>query len=185
MPNNGARAPWSRPAGRNAPGDRARPRAMPWPSLAAEARAVRERIVARIRRDKDGSWLVTFPDIRGAHTYGRSLNQLRRRIPELLRLWDRDPTQFDVVEVLDLPNNLRQAISVATKQRLELEQQSQAVQRDMERTIRLLQSQLRLGVRDSGELLGISPQYAHKLRHRTAAGRTSSVRKSVSNRLPR
>src|SRR5487761_1006917 len=148
MPNHGGGTPWSRPAGRNASGDRARPRAMPWPSLAAGARAVKEHIVARIRRDKDGSWLVTFPDIRGAHTYGRSLNQLRRRIPELLRIWDRDPVHVDIVEVLDLPINLRQAISDATKQRLELEQRSQAVQRGMERTIRRLQSQLKLGVRD-------------------------------------
>lgn len=147
--------------------------------------AMKERIVARIRRDKDGSWLVTFPDIRGAHTYGRSLNQLRRRIPELLRLWDRDPVHVDLVEVLDLPNNIRQAISVATKQRLELEQRSQAVQRDMERTIRRLQSQLKLGVRDSGELLGISPQYAHKLRHRKDASRSAKVRKAASTRLPR
>src|SRR5207245_8540926 len=136
-------------------GDRARPRAMPWPSLAAGARAMKERIVAKIRRDKDGTWLVTFPGIRGAHTYGRSLNQLRRRIPELLRLWDRDPVHVDLVEVLDLPNHLRQAISVATKQPLELEQRSQADHRDMESTIRRLQSQLKLGVRDSGELLAI------------------------------
>jgi predicted RNase H-like HicB family nuclease len=146
---------------------------------------MRDRVVAKIRRDRDGNWLVTFPEIKGAHTYGRSLNQLRRRIPEVLRLWDRDPARLEIVEVLELPTGLRQAISVATKQRLELEKRSQAVQRDMERTIRLLQSQLRLGVRDSGELLGISPQYAHKLRHRTAPGRTSSVRKAASNRLPR
>ena len=110
---------------------------------------------------------------------------MRRRIPELLRLWDRDPVHVDLVEVLDLPNNLRQAISVATKQRLELEQRSQAVQRDMERTIRRLQSQLKLGVRDSGELLGISPQYAHKLRHRTDVSRSAKVRKAASTRLPR
>src|SRR5450759_3072070 len=153
--------------------------------MAAGEWAMKERLVARIRRDGDGNWLVTFPGIKGAHTYGRSLNQLRRRIPEVLRLWDRDPARLEIVEVLELPTGLRQAISVATKQRLELEKRSQAVQRDMERTIRLLQSQLRLGVRDSGELLGISPQYAHKLRHRTAPGRTSSVRKAASNRLPR
>jgi len=146
---------------------------------------MRDRVVAKIRRDSDGNWLVTFPEIKGAHTYGRSLNQLRRRIPEVLRLWDQDPTRLEIVEVLELPTGLRQAISLATRQRLELEKRSRAVQRDMEKTIRLLQSQLRLGVRDSGELLGISPQYAHKLRHRTAAGRPSSVRKAPSSRLPR
>ena len=143
-----------------------------------------ERIVAKIRRDKDGSWLVTFPDIRGAHTHGRSLNQLRRRIPELLRLWDRDPTHVELVEILELPNNLRKAISVVTKQRRELEERSQAARRDMERTIQRLQSQLKLGVRDTGELLGISPQYAHKLRHRKDVGRSRNVRKAASTRLP-
>jgi len=104
---------------------------------------------------------------------------------ELLGLWDRDPVHVDLVEVLDLPINLRQAISVATKQRLELEQRRQAVQRDMARTIRRLQSQLKLGVRDSGELLGISPQYAHKLRPRKDVSRSAKVRKAASTRPPR
>ncbi|OLC23286.1 MAG: hypothetical protein AUH69_04565 [Actinobacteria bacterium 13_1_40CM_4_65_12] len=146
---------------------------------------MKERVVARIRRERDGNWLVTFPEIRGAHTYGRSLNQLRRRIPEVLRLWDRDPARLDVIEVLDLPTSLKRAISVATKQRVELEMQSQTVQRDLERTIRRLQSQLKLGVRDSGELLGISPQYAHKLRHRKDVSHAAKVGKATSTRLPR
>ena len=168
MPNHSARAPWQGPATRNAASHRAGPRALPRPRLAAGPREMKERVVARIRRDPDGSWLVTFPEIKGAHTYGRSLNQLRRRIPEVLRLWDKDPARLEVIEVIDLPANLRQAISVARQQRLELEKRSQAVQRDMKKTIRRLQSQLKLGVRDSGELLGISPQYAHKLRHRNS-----------------
>src|SRR3989475_13109093 len=140
---------------------------------------MKQRVVARIRRDRDGSWLVTFPDIRGAHTYGRSLNQLRRRIPEVLRLWDRDPARVDIVEVLDLPASLKQAISIATKQRRESEERSRVAQRDLERTIQRLQTQLKLGVRDTGELLGISPQYAHKLRHR------KDVTKAAPTRLPR
>src|ERR1700737_3372834 len=160
MPNHSARAPWQGPATRNAASHRAGPRALPRPRLAAGPREMKERVVARIRRDPDGSWLVAFPEIKGAHTYGRSLNQLRRRIPEVLRLWDKDPARLEVIEVIDLPANLRQAISVARQQRLELEKRSQAVQRDMKKTIRRLQSQLKLGVRDSGELLGISPQYA-------------------------
>lgn len=171
MPDHCAGAPWPRPAGGNAASDRAGPRAVPWPTLAPGWKAMRERVVARISRDPHGNWLVTFPGIRGAHTYGRSLNQLRRRIPEVLRLWDRNPARVEIVEVIDLPASLKQAISVARKQRLELEERSQAVQREMEKTIKRLQSQLRLGVRDSGELLGISPQYAHKLRHRSNGAR--------------
>lgn len=155
--------------------------------MVADGSAMRERVEARIRRDKDGNWLVTFPSIKGAHTYGRSLNQLRRRIPEVLRLWDRDPARVVVFEVLELPPTLKQAIAAAATQRRELEERSRAVQRDMERTIRRLQSQLRLGVRDSGELLGISPQYAHKLRHSRTARRSTEARgrKVAANRLPR
>jgi len=107
------------------------------------------------------------------------LNQVRRRIPDVLRLWDRDPAQVDIVEVLDLPTSLKKAISITVEQRRESEERNQAAQRGLERTIERLQSQLKIGVRDSGELLGISPQYAHKLRHR------KGVRKAGSTRLPR
>jgi len=143
---------------------------------------MKERVEARIRRDKDGNWLVTFPGIKGAHTYGRSLNQLRRRIPEVLRLWDRNPSRVEVVEVLELPATLRQAVTAATKQRRELEERSRTVQREMEQTIRRLQTQLGLGVRDTGELLGISPQYAHKLRHTGRARRSEPTHKAAAMR---
>jgi len=82
---------------------------------------MKERVVAKIRRDTGGNWLVTFPDIRGAHTYGRSLIQLRMRITELFRIWDRDPAQVELVEVLELPIALKRAVSAATNQRRELE----------------------------------------------------------------
>jgi hypothetical protein len=146
---------------------------------------MKERVVAKIRRDPDGNWLVTFPGIRGAHTYGRSLGQLRRRIPEVLRLWDRDPARVDVVEVVELPATLRRAVTAATKQRRELDERSRAVQREMEHTIRRLQTQLRLGVRDTGELLGISPQYAHKLRQSGNARRAEPSRKAAATRPSR
>jgi predicted RNase H-like HicB family nuclease len=146
---------------------------------------MKERIVAKIRRDPDGNWLVTFPGIKGAHTYGRSLNQLRRRIPEVLRLWDHNPARVEVVEVLELPAALRQAVTTTTRQRRELEERSRAVQREMEQTIRRLQTQLRLGVRDTGELLGISPQYAHKLRHTGGARRSETKRKAAATRMSR
>jgi predicted RNase H-like HicB family nuclease len=146
---------------------------------------MKERIVAKIRRDPDGNWLVTFPGIKGAHTYGRSLNQLRRRIPEVLRLWDHNPARVEVVEVLELPAALRRAVTTTTRQRRELEERSRAVQREMEQTIRRLQTQLRLGVRDTGELLGISPQYAHKLRHTGVARRSETTRKAAATRMSR
>src|SRR6266540_2126266 len=113
---------------------------MSWPAMATGPQAMKQRVVARIRRD---------------------------------------PARVEIVEVLELPTSLKRAISTATAQRREAEEQSQAAQRELERTIRRLQSQLKIGVRDTGELLGISPQYAHKLRHR------KQVRNAASSRLPR
>ncbi|MGH7903855.1 MAG: hypothetical protein ACREPA_06980 [Candidatus Dormibacteraceae bacterium] len=133
-----------------------------------------EEIVAKIRPGRDGSWLVSFPAIVGAHTYGRSLSQLRRRIPELLRLWDRDPTRMAIVEVVELPTTLKQAVDRTRKERRDLELRSREVQRDLEKTIGRLQARLGLSVRDSGDLLGISPQYVHKLRRRRSAAQGPS-----------
>lgn len=63
-------------------------------------------------RSSSRLYAAVFPEIRGAPTYGRSLNQLRRRMPEVLRLWDRDPSRVDIVEVLDLPTSIKRAISI-------------------------------------------------------------------------
>lgn len=136
-----------------------------------------KQLIAKIRRGRDGNWLVTFPEIRGAHTYGRSLSQLRRRIPEVLRLWDRDPARVHLIEVLELPATLKHAITRATVQRRELEAQSRSVHEDLKRITESLQNRLSLGVRDTGELLGISPQYVHKLRQTTNPNRRNPPRK--------
>ena len=143
---------------------------------------MKERVVAKIRRDRDGNWLVTFPQIRGAHTYGRSLAQLRRRIPEVLKLWDRDPSDVELVEVLELPANVKKAIKTTTESRRDLEVRARKVQQELEKTIKQLQTQMRLSVRDSGELLRISPQYAHKLRGAGARRLKAAVERK--SRLP-
>lgn len=125
---------------------------------------MKERVVAKIMRDPAGNWLVAFPQIRGAHTYGRSLAQLRRRIPEVLKLWDRNPRDVELVEVIELPRDVKRAIATTIAKRRQLEVQVLNVQQDLKKTIKQLESQMRLSVRDTGELLEISPQYAHKLR---------------------
>lgn len=137
---------------------------------------MKSQIVARIHRDKQGNWLVSFPSVPGAHTYGRSLGQLRRRIPEVLQLWDVDPKRTDVIEVIQLPAALRAAIERSAKRREKLALEGRHLQAELQATIGRLHSQLRLGVRDSGELLGISPQYVHKLRRLSAERRAGKRR---------
>ena len=144
------------------------------------ARKVAKRITARIERDRDGSWLVNFPAVPGAHTYGRSLSQLRRRIPEVLRLWDVDPAVVQIVEEIELPPRFRTAIERAAQERADLQQETDRLQRDLERTAEQLQKELGLGVRDTGELLGLSYQRVHQLRQRqsTASSRARRGRRA-------
>ncbi len=40
-----------------------------------------------IERDETGAWIARVPGLRGCHTYGRTLNEVRRRIREALSLW--------------------------------------------------------------------------------------------------
>jgi predicted RNase H-like HicB family nuclease len=37
-------------------------------------------------RDEDGEWIAEFPDVRGAHTHGRTLRQVRSRLRDVLDL---------------------------------------------------------------------------------------------------
>jgi len=127
-----------------------------------------KKVTALMRRDRDGSWLVSFPEIPGAHTYGRSLSQLRRRIPEVLSLWDINPDRVEVVEKIYLPEALKVAVERAWVSREELNGQAVKVQRDLKSTIDRLERSLGLGVRDTSDLLGLSFQRIHQLRRGTA-----------------
>ena len=144
---------------------------------------MKQRVVVRIRRDDTGNWLATFPTIKGAHTYGRSLTQLRRRLPEVLRLWDIDPTRIQLVEDLEMPAATRRLVELATKGRRDLDEQSRRVMANLQEAIASLQTQLGLGVRDSGELLGVSPQYVHKLRRGMARSPRRRAASTVAGRI--
>lgn len=138
-----------------------------------------KKVTALIRRDSDGSWLVSFPQVPGAHTYGRSLSQLRRRIPEVMRLWELDPERVEIVESIYLPPTLKAAVERAWASRDELNGHVIEVQRDLKAIIDRLEQKLRLGVRDTSELLGLSFQRVHQLRNERT-GKPSIARRSAA-----
>jgi len=44
----------------------------------------------RLERDETGHWIATIPSVPGCHSYGRSLDEARRRIREALALFVKD-----------------------------------------------------------------------------------------------
>lgn len=113
--------------------------------------------------DVGGRWIVHVPDVEGCHTHARTLEQGRRRIREALALWVDDADTADIVEDVRLPLNARESIrrSGAARARAERERAEAATAvRDAART---LVDELHLGLRDAGELLGLSHQRVQQL----------------------
>ena len=113
--------------------------------------------------DQNGAWIVRVPAIRGCHTYGRTLNQGRRRIREALSLWVDDAEDAVIEEQVRLPATARLALQRAKRARERAEWAQSRAQEETERTARALLDELGIGMRDAGELLGLSHQRVQQL----------------------
>jgi predicted RNase H-like HicB family nuclease len=114
-------------------------------------------------RDESGAWLARVPSVRGCHTYGRTLDQARRRIREALSLWvdDADKAEFD--EEVRLPTHVRRAINASRVRRREADAKRAAAQEATARAARRLIDDCHIGLRDAAELLGLSHQRVQQL----------------------
>jgi predicted RNase H-like HicB family nuclease len=116
-----------------------------------------------LERDETGAWLARVPSVPGCHTYGRTLEQARRRIREALELWVGDVPSSELRFDIRLPAGIRQELRGvrAARERSALAQReaSDAVSR----AARDLTGRLGLSLRDAAELLGISHQRVQQL----------------------
>jgi predicted RNase H-like HicB family nuclease len=116
-----------------------------------------------IERDETGAWIAHVRGVRGCHTYGRTLDQVRRRIREALSLWVEDADTAELVEEIRLPGEARQAIRRSSAARTRAERGRENAQRATTTAATLLVERLGLGVRDAGDLLGLSYQRVQQL----------------------
>jgi predicted RNase H-like HicB family nuclease len=116
-----------------------------------------------IERDETGAWIARVPDVRGCHTYGATLDQVRRRLREALSLWVEDADTAELVEEIRLPGDARQAIRRSIAARTRAERGRESAQQATTAAAQLLVERLGLGVRDAGELLGLSHQRVQQL----------------------
>jgi predicted RNase H-like HicB family nuclease len=117
-------------------------------------------------RDETGAWLASVPSVPGCHTYGRTLDQARRRLREALSLWVDDAERAEFDEDVKLPAALRAAISRSQEARARADRERAQAQSELETTARALIDELHVGLRDAGELLGISHQRVQQLLRR-------------------
>ncbi len=125
----------------------------------------RHRVIFEL--DEAGDWLARVPDIKGCHSYGRSLSEAEKNIREAIGLFD-DSGDFEVQAEHRLPRAARSAVSACQRARSVADLAKDNATQATGEAARAL-SGIGLGVRDIGELLGISHQRVAQILSEDAA----------------
>jgi len=120
-----------------------------------------------LEMDTDGTWFVTAPEVRGAHSHGRTIAKAIENIREAIAVMtdDLSPDDFDVEEHVQMPATTRRALERAHSTRRKTEaaiaESALATRAALERLERTFPG---LGVRDQARLLRLSFQRVQQLR---------------------
>jgi predicted RNase H-like HicB family nuclease len=125
---------------------------------------------AIFERDETGAWLVRVPRLPGCHSYGRTLEQARRRIREVVELWIDDAGDVVLQEEIRLPIDVKTAIARSRRARERAQQENENAQHLTRDAAYELVDDLGLSLRDAGELLGLSHQRVQQLVRTGIAG---------------
>ena len=122
-------------------------------------------------RDESRTWIASVPSVPGCHTYGRTIDQARRRFREALGLWIDDADRVELIEDVRLPARAEEALRRSTRTRAEAERRRELAHTATARTATVLVEDMHLSLRDAGELMGLSYQRVLQLVRDTAACR--------------
>ena len=108
--------------------------------------------------DSTGSWVARIPEVRGCHTYGRTLAQARQRIRLALALWRDDAADAAFAFRIELPDETQAAVSDFQKLRDESQRAAAKAQEALREAISTLVEDEFLSTRDVAEVLNLSHQ---------------------------
>ncbi len=116
-----------------------------------------------ISRDESGAWLARVPDVPGCHTYGRTLEQARRRIREALALWVSDAEDAELGFRIRLPSDVRIEVKRARSARERSARAQLEAHQATAQAAKGLTEGLGISLRDASELLDLSYQRIQQL----------------------
>lgn len=122
----------------------------------------KERYAVVFEQDETGAWIVWVPSVPGCHTYGRSLNEARKRIREALSLFVPNARTAELSEQIRLPAEIRQAVRLGTSARERADRATMEARRAATDAARRLIS-AGYSLRDAATLLGLSHQRVAQL----------------------
>ena len=126
------------------------------------------------RRDETGWWVAQVREVPAAITQGRTLAEARRRIREALSLAvdsDAVARRATLIDDVRLPRTVQRALRAVSVSKTRLERERRRLSRANALALSELIDRLKLSVRDTGELLGLSHQRIQQLKAARAAAR--------------
>lgn len=121
----------------------------------------------KLKRDPEGWWVALVRGVPGCHTQGRTIRQTEERVREALGLFVEDAAKAKLK--LLLPARLLKVVSSQQTARARAAKEQERAQEALQRAVQKLTQDLRLSVRDAGELLGLSHQRVQQLREASRA----------------
>jgi predicted RNase H-like HicB family nuclease/predicted transcriptional regulator len=114
--------------------------------------------------DPDGLWVADAPDLRGAHTQGRTLAVARERVREVIALVEDIADESDILlnEEVRIRPDVAEKVAEARDLRLAADQLAAFVQAAYQHAAEALRD-IHISTRDAGELLGLSHGRVHQL----------------------
>lgn len=114
-------------------------------------------------REPDGRWTVEAPNVPGCHSYGRTIEQARERIREALSLFIDNAATAKFEEVIKLPEPVLRTVATAKQLRAKVIRDTEKSIQAHRKAVMSLRHKMHLGLRDAGELLGVSHQRVQQI----------------------
>ena len=116
-------------------------------------------------RDETGAWIVEIPELKGCHSWGKSVAAARANIREALGLFvdDAPAAAAEFEEMIVPPAAAKGAVEKARTLRAVAENTAAAASVALREAVRQLLDEQHLTIRDVAELLGISFQRVQQL----------------------